>query len=52
MMKQYNKETDFKDKIYLLAVQSLAQIFNKTVMKKLDFEIQTAIKEERFLKTF
>ena len=39
---------EFKDKIYLLAVQSVAQIFNKTSRKKLDFKVQTAEKERNF----
>ena len=39
---------DFNDKIYLLAVQSVAQIFNKTEWKKLDFKVQTAKKERIF----
>ena len=39
---------EFKDKIYLLAVQSVAQIFNETVRKKLDFIVQIAEKKEIF----
>ena len=39
---------EIKDKVYLLAVQSVAQIFKKAVRKKLDFKVHTAEKERNF----
>ena len=40
--------TEFKDKIYLIAIQSVAQILDKTVRKKFDFKVQTTEKERNF----
>ena len=38
--------------MYLVAVYFIAQIYNKTVKRKPDFKLQTAVKEDTFLETF
>ena len=38
-----------KDKIYLVAIKCLPQIFNETVRTKLDFKLQTKVEKLIFL---
>ena len=52
-MEQYKQvNTELKDKIYLVAVQSVAQLLDKTVRKKLDFKVQTTPKKKENFESF